>query len=124
MRRVRLQHLLGKKVIDPSGKSAGRIEELRAVREEGVCRVEQYVLGRRGMLERLSVANVSLWVLGLLGARRASSWHRVPWHQMDLSDPNRPKLKCSVKELEAMQAGMALDAARSSTPLVTGERAS
>src|SRR5437763_5696675 len=104
MRRVRLQHLLGKKVTDPSGRSAGRIEELRAVREAGECYVEQYVLGRRGMLERLSVAHVSLWILGWFGARRAAGWHRVPWHQMDLSDPARPKLKCSLKDLEPMKA--------------------
>lgn len=28
---------------------------------------------------------------------------RVPWQQLDLSDPAKPKLRCTLAELEALQ---------------------
>ncbi|MDB5323802.1 MAG: hypothetical protein JWN40_5433 [Phycisphaerales bacterium] len=101
-RRVRLQRLLGRKVVDANGRSAGRLEEVRAHVREGACVVESFELGRAGLLERLSISDVSLALVRGLGARRgaAGGGHRVPWAQLDLSDPDHPRLRCTLSELQ------------------------
>jgi hypothetical protein len=42
-------------------------------------------------------------VLGFLGAYGHKGARPVPWDQVDLSDPKRPQLKCTLAELDAMQ---------------------
>jgi sporulation protein YlmC with PRC-barrel domain len=100
-RRIRLQRLLGRKVVDTDGRVAGRIEEVRAHVRDGVCVVESFEVGRKGLLERLSIGDVSLAMVRVLGARRGAGarGHRVPWQQLDLSDPEHPRLRCGVTEL-------------------------
>src|SRR4051812_14590396 len=104
-RRVRVHGLLSKRVRDAAGRPAGRVEELVARVAGGECLVEEYVLGREGLLERLSVsiAGLSGTMIGLLGAHgtgggRERSRH-VPWHLMDLADPRHPRLRCTLAEL-------------------------
>jgi hypothetical protein len=104
-RRVRLQRLLGRKVIDKAGRVAGRIEEVRAQVRDGACVVESFELGRAGLAERLSVGGASLTIVTLLGGRRGAAagagGHRVGWEQIDLTNPNHPRLKCTLAELES-----------------------
>src|SRR4051812_32683916 len=99
-RRVQLQHLIGTKVCDASGRFAGRIEEVRATNSptEGCC-VSEYMLGRQGLIARLSIADASMLVLRFLGATRPATGRRVPWQQLDFSDPKHPRLRCTVAEL-------------------------
>jgi hypothetical protein len=97
--RVRLHELLGTKVIDAAGQPAGRIEEVRARLLAGWCIVEQFVLGREGLMERLSVRDLSLAALRLLGARHRMHGRHVPWRLMDLSDPRQAKLHCLIADL-------------------------
>jgi hypothetical protein len=92
-KRIRIHKLLNRRVLDAGGKPVGRIEELRARVRDGACVVEEYVLGREGLMERLSVSELSLVALGALGARRGFTGQRVAWEQMDLSDPHRPRLR-------------------------------
>jgi hypothetical protein len=102
-RLVHLERLLSKKVLDRNGRNAGRIEEVCArVSAEGWV-VESYMLGTAGLLARLSVPDLARSMLGLSSAGRSTTGKSVPWDQMDLSDPHRPKLKCTVQELKAMQ---------------------
>src|SRR2546430_17675640 len=103
-RRVRLHRLLNHKVVDSAGRPAGRVGEVRAVVRDGQCLVEEYLLGRGGLLDRLSVPGISLAALTALGARSAHDARHVPWDQMDLTDPHRPRLRCTVEELEKMQS--------------------
>jgi sporulation protein YlmC with PRC-barrel domain len=102
-RRVRLHRLLNRDVVDSAGRRVGRVEEVRATVRDGECFVEEYVLGREGLVERLSVPEFSFAVLSFLGAGRPAGGRRVPWHQMDLSDPRRPRLRCTLAELKTMQ---------------------
>jgi hypothetical protein len=103
-RRLHLELLLGHQVLDIDGRPAGRIEELIARRDGDQCYIHAYVLGRAGLAERMSVAGLSSLLVGFLGARRhAPAGHRVPWNRMDLSDPERPRLTCTLAELGAMQ---------------------
>ena len=101
--RIHLELLLGRKVRDSAGESAGRIEEVIARQQDGECRVRAYMLGREGLLERLSITGVSLLFLGLLGAHRRGKAREAPWNQMDLTDVKHPKLRCTIAELDAMQ---------------------
>ena len=61
------------------------------------------MLGREGLLERLSVPDLAVLLLGFLGAGKTAGGHRVPWDKMDLSDPDHPRLTCTADELKAMQ---------------------
>jgi sporulation protein YlmC with PRC-barrel domain len=99
---VRLHRIVGREVHDIDGKRAGHLEEARGRVVHGQCVVEEFLLGRGGLLERLSVADLSLVPLRLLGARHAGDGFRVPWQQMDLSDPARPRLRCRCDDLKAM----------------------
>jgi hypothetical protein len=100
--RLHVELLLGRKVCDSEGESAGRIEEFIARRHGGDCVVEQYVLGREGLRERLSIAGLSMTFLGFLGAHGHKGARHVPWNQLDLSNPTQPRLKCTLAELDAM----------------------
>ena len=102
-RRIRLHKLLSHDVVDTAGRRAGRIEEVRATVRGGECLVEEYILGREGLIERLSVPELATAFLSFLGAGKPAGGQRVPWHQMDLSDPDRPRLRCTIDQLKSMQ---------------------
>jgi hypothetical protein len=103
-RRIHLCQLLGRRVYDPSGRCAGRVREIRADRDsDGHCVVREYLLGRAGLLESLSVAGASVYFIHWLGGHGPRASHKVPWDKMDLSDPERPRISCGVDELETLQ---------------------
>ena len=98
-KRLHLEQILGRKVIDIDGKSAGRIEEFRAEDRDGETVITHYLLGRQGLWERLSIPGLAHSALRPLGARGEAT-HKVPWDKMDLSDPKHPKLRCRKDEVE------------------------
>src|SRR4051812_10752172 len=102
-KRLRLRQFLDKKVHDSAGECAGRLQELRAEARGRECHVTEYILGKEGLAHRLSIPGFAMTLLRPFGAPMHSGGHRVPWHQMDLSDPAHPRLRCTLKELEAMQ---------------------
>jgi sporulation protein YlmC with PRC-barrel domain len=87
-RRIHLERLLGRVVVDSIGKKVGRIEEIIAT-TEGL--IEEYVLGREGLWERMGVVGLSLIFLG----RKRKGCH-VPWEKMDLGGL---RLKCRQEDL-------------------------
>jgi hypothetical protein len=97
--RVHVGLLLGRRVRDAAGAPVGRIEEIRAEQRDGRCIVREYVTGRRGAVARFSMADMGHWLLRLLGMRSAMSGFTVPAELMDLSDPERPRLRCVAGEL-------------------------
>ena len=103
-KRVRLHRLLNRKVLDPDGRPVGRIEEIRAHVRDGQCLIDEYLLGREGLMERLSVHDLSLVALSFLGARHGATGHHVPWHQLDLTDPHHPRLRCRPEDLVGSRA--------------------
>jgi hypothetical protein len=88
-RDVHLELLVGRRVVDPSGRVVGRIEEVRAHRHGSDCLVDEFHLGPAALVERLSAAPVVGPVLRLLGRRPRRS-PVIPWQELDLSDPERP----------------------------------
>ena len=102
--RIKVEQLLGRKVRDPAGKVVGRIEEIRCEDIPGIDArtvVTTFLLGKGGLMERLSISDVSQFFIGFLGAYRGASQsaEEIPWHLMDLSDPAAPKLAYRAEDI-------------------------
>jgi sporulation protein YlmC with PRC-barrel domain len=95
---LHLELLLGKQVFALNGKPIGRLEEVRAeLNNRGHCFVSEFLIGSYAVLERLSVWRIGRAILHTLHVR--NNGYRVPWDQLDLSDPQRPQLKCELDDL-------------------------
>nr|WP_039739632.1 hypothetical protein [Hassalia byssoidea] len=99
---IHLELLLGKTVLDSTGKAIGRIEEVRASKQGEEWIVQEYLIGYAAILERLSAWTVGLGILHLLGAHKIHSGYTIPWDKLDLTDPNKPRLRCSLDELKSL----------------------
>jgi sporulation protein YlmC with PRC-barrel domain len=98
-RRIHVEHLLGRSVHDAAGRRVGRIEEIKAEQNSRGCMVTEFVLGEGGLWQRLSFQGIGpLFVRSLAGKSRTRA-NTIPWQQMDLSNPRRPKLRCREDEL-------------------------
>jgi hypothetical protein len=96
---INVELLLNREVKDASGRRAGRIEEIRARREGEEIIVESYHLGPEALLERLAAPVLRLSPFRALGLHRHSPGRRAQWDQMDLSNPEKPVLRCAREEL-------------------------
>jgi hypothetical protein len=102
MRNINIELLLDREVRDASGRRAGRIEEVRARKKGDEIIVEAYHLGPGALLERLAAPVFRLAPLRALGLHKHAHGRRVRWDQLDLSDPERPVLRCTVDELQKL----------------------
>jgi hypothetical protein len=93
--KVHLELLVGKLVRDVNGAKVGRIRSLHAEKVGDDCVVEHYELGGAALLSRLGIS-----ALRLVGWPLRKEPRRVPWEQMDLSDPDAPRLRCTAEELK------------------------
>ncbi|MVA37772.1 PRC-barrel domain containing protein [Agrobacterium vitis] len=100
MTEIRLQHLIGKQVYGLDGKPIGRIEEVVAESLDGKLLIKEYHLGTFGLLERLSAAEIGRSLLRVLGAARGDGLV-IPWDQLDLRTPDKPRLACDADVLKA-----------------------
>ncbi|HET7550160.1 MAG TPA: hypothetical protein VFK04_02655 [Gemmatimonadaceae bacterium] len=100
---IAVEHLLSRKVHDPSGRSAGRIEEIRTTPSEDALLVYQYDLGPAALLERLAVGLRRFPLLRKIGVGPERSGRCVPWDKMDLSDPRHPRITCPREELQPIE---------------------
>jgi sporulation protein YlmC with PRC-barrel domain len=100
VREVHVELLLSRPVLDLTGKSIGRIEEICAEQlgEESV--VKEYLIGPLALLERLSAWTLGLSMSDILRWGKIGNRYRVPWDKLDLGDPAHPRLKCPVEELD------------------------
>ena len=90
---IRLDRLLGRQVIAANNHPVGRLKEFRAEKRGTGCVIAAYVMGVAGLSERLG-----LGLKLLLGRKRGGYLAR--WDQIDLSDPDHPRLTCSVEDLQ------------------------
>lgn len=99
---VKLELLLGTRVVDINGARVGRIEEVLADRHGDDLLVTHYLVGRYGLFERFSILHVGIGLFRYLGSRAQSAHpHRIPWDKMDLSDAEHPRLTCAIDELKS-----------------------
>ena len=96
---IAVENLLSRKVRDPSGRSAGRIEEIRVTPSSDALLVYQYDLGPAALLERLAVRLRAIPPLRMLGVGSGHRGRCVSWEKMDLSDPRHPRITCMREEL-------------------------
>lgn len=99
---VHLELLLGRNVVDQSGKPIGRIEEVRAEQQGDEWVIYEYLIGTAALLERLSAWTVGLGILHLLGARKIHGGYKIPWENLDLTDPEHPRLRCTLQQLQPL----------------------
>jgi hypothetical protein len=95
VRELRLDRLVGRRVFAANNRRVGRIEEFRVVKRGRDYQITEYVIGAAGLMERLGVG-----VMLLLGRRTGGYVAR--WDQLDISDPDRPRLTCAVQELQKL----------------------
>jgi sporulation protein YlmC with PRC-barrel domain len=96
---VHVELLLGAKVHDVDGNKVGRIEEFRVNRTDKACLIESYLIGASALIERLSAWTLVRPITRTLHARKLYNLYEVPWQDMDLSDPKRPRLRIGKGEL-------------------------
>jgi sporulation protein YlmC with PRC-barrel domain len=96
---LRLELLLGRRVLAGNGRSIGRIEEICAMQSGRRLVVEEVHVGSYAILERFSAWGIGRALLRQVGARKGG--YRVPWDKLDVSsDP--PRLKCAATELKPL----------------------
>lgn len=96
-RHVHLELLHGRRVVDSEGAVAGRIHSVKAERVGEECLVREYLLGPAALMHRFGFSAAAL-----VGLPMRSEPLRVPWEQLDLADPERPRLRCTVAELKRL----------------------
>jgi sporulation protein YlmC with PRC-barrel domain len=81
---IHLDQLVGAPVHDRNGRKLGHIYEMVAELRGDRYVIVEYLLGSGALLER-----VHLSVRGLFGLGRKEPT-RIPWDEIDLSDPQKP----------------------------------
>lgn len=90
---VHVEKLLGSRVRDANGRVIGRIEEIHTD-DSGV--VSEFLVGPSALWERLGQSTLELPFVRLLGIQRSE--RRVPWNELDLTDPEHPRLTTERRE--------------------------
>lgn len=98
---VHLERLLGRKVRDVDGARIGPIEEVIAEEQGDEWVIKEYIVGRAALFDRLSARVLGQQVMRVFGAKTHGGYH-VPWEQMDLSDPLKPRLLCPKQKLKKL----------------------
>lgn len=89
-REARVEALIGRKVLDVDGRKVGRIEELVAEWQGTDLVVVEAHVGPGALLERVVDLATLVPYSGTL-RHRLRNMRRIPWHQLDLSDPDHPR---------------------------------
>ena len=89
---IRLEDLLGKTVRNSHGRAIGLIEEARVEPAGEDYLVTEFLIGPLELWPRLLAFLGELPTLRALGMRAPRKLRPVPWHWIDLSDPERPRL--------------------------------
>lgn len=95
---VHVELINGRRVRDTNGKVVGRIGEIIARLRGHDYYVEEYHLGPAAWLEHLGISSARI-----IGWQHGGEPLKVPWQQLDLSDPKDLRLRCTLDELKKMQ---------------------
>jgi len=91
-RECRVELLIGRSVTDANGEVVGRLEEIVADYVDDEYVVREFHVGAYAALERLGTGMLGRSLLRLIGGDRIYTGYIVPWRQMDLSDPEHPRV--------------------------------
>jgi sporulation protein YlmC with PRC-barrel domain len=96
---INAELLIGRKVRDVDGETVGRIEEFKVERDIRSLVLDSYLVGSSALIERLSAWTLVRPIARALHGHRFYSLYRVPWQEMDLSDPRHPRLRIAKRDL-------------------------
>ena len=91
-----LDTLLGRMVVAGNNRPVGRLEEFHAEQRGDYFHIVAFAIGSAGFMERLNVS-----IRALFGKSRGGKIAR--WDQIDINDPTRPRLTCSIEDLADME---------------------
>jgi hypothetical protein len=95
---LRLERLLGCRLVDAFGREVGSIEDVVAEPAGDEYLVTHVVVTASNHLARLMGFAHQIPTLRALGLGRRPRIRRIPWTWLDLSDPMHPRLLPSVLE--------------------------
>jgi sporulation protein YlmC with PRC-barrel domain len=90
---IRLERLLGRLLLDVEGQPVGSIEDVVAHPDGDEYLVTHVVVGPHTLLARLLAFGHQIPVLRVIGLGRRTRVLRIPWTSLDLSEPERPRLR-------------------------------
>jgi hypothetical protein len=105
LREINAELLLARQVRAPNGQSVGRIEEIVAEPLGSLLTVSEFHLGSYALMERLAASLFGRALLDFFSGGKLGKSYRIPWHKLDLTDPEKPKLLCEVDELDTLERG-------------------
>ena len=92
--KAHVELLLGRRVLDVNNRVVGRIRSIHARRRGHDYVVEEYRIGPAAFLEGLGISTARM--IGVQWGKPLC----IPWQKLDLSDPERPRLRCAKEELQ------------------------
>jgi sporulation protein YlmC with PRC-barrel domain len=113
-RECRAELLIGRRVVDANGEVVGRLEEIVADYVDDEYVVREFHVGALAAFERLGTGKLRRSLLRLIGGDRIYKGYAVPWRQMDLTDPEHPRV--TVAKAELPRIGEASDRNSSTRP--------
>jgi sporulation protein YlmC with PRC-barrel domain len=103
VREIQLRDILGASVVDAEGEHLGRLEEIECERGDERCPINFYIVEHRGLRDRISSWALTSSMQKKLSEKRKDRPYRIPWNQMDLSDPQNPRVLVPKELLEPMK---------------------
>jgi hypothetical protein len=97
---LHVEHLLGRRVRDAEGRALGRLEEFLVEMVDGEPCVTEFHVGGAAGVERIAAFTMQLPFFRLIPFTRRG--YRVPWNDLDLSDPRHPRVRRLRAELETL----------------------
>ena len=97
---IHVELLLGRRVFASNSQPVGRIEEIYAEPRNGECYIQEYLIGSYALFERLAAWGIFRHLVSFVGGKWWGKKYRVNWDKLDLTDAEKPRLMCSISELE------------------------
>ena len=97
---IRLERLLGRRLVDAHGRVVGWIEDVEADPAGDEYLVTHVVVTSASRLARLLGFAHQIPALRAVGLNRRPRVRRLPWTWLDLSDPERPRLVATTVDQE------------------------
>jgi hypothetical protein len=95
---IRLERLLGRRLVDARGHVVGCIEDVATMPVGDEYLVTHVVVTSHRRLAQLQAFAHQIPVLRALGLGKPPRVRRMPWTWLDLSDPERPRLLPTVAD--------------------------
>ena len=99
MKEINVELLIGRDVYDVDNQKVGCIGELEVRRDGNACLVDAYRIASSAFIDRLDAWSLIRPIGSSLRARKIFVVYRVPWAEMDFTDPERPKVMLPKSEL-------------------------